>query len=190
MSLLPRELTKKGIEVLERLEGSRTAERRLVDRARIVLASNRSRHICDVVRALGFDKDTIRLWGQRFCQEGIEGLRDRPRSGHPRVYTAEDRATVVATSLTNPRDCGLPFGEWTLERLAGYLADEKDLPMSPTRVGVVLREEGLRWKQQEQWLTSKAVLDPDFAQKRGSSSGHTQIRQRDRSSYASTKWGR
>jgi transposase len=177
MSLLSRELTALEIAELERLANARSAEHRLVERARMVLAANRSRHICDVVRALQVDKDTIRMWGERYIEEGFEGLHDRPRSGHPVKYGPEERATVIACALTPPSEFGLPFGEWTLVRLADYLKSHKGLPMSPARVGVVLREEGLHWQRQEKWLTYRATLDEDFVEKRGPLSGHTPKRQ-------------
>lgn len=190
MSLLSRTLTEEEITALEKLASSRTAEHRLVERARIVLGASRMRHMCDAVRALGVDKRTIRLWSRRFCEEGLVGLQDRGRSGHPRTYNEEARALVVQTALTSPREFGLPFGEWTLERLAAYLEVKKNLPMSPARIGVVLREEGLRWKEQEKWLSSKAVIDPTFVEKRGPLSGHTRIRPRTPSLFALTRWGR
>ena len=190
MSLLTRDLSEVERVELERLSGSRTAERRLVDRARIILAASRVRHVCDVARAVGFDKHTVRMWVKRFSEEGLEGLQDRPRSGHPRKYTAEDRSLVVATALTNPAELGLHFGEWSLERLAHYLNAAHSLPISPARVGVVLREEGLRWKEQEKWLSTKAAIDPAFVEKRGPLSEHTQARHPTRSSSASMRWGR
>ena len=173
MSLLSRQLTSLEQGELEKLAASRSAEYRLVERAKMVLAASRSAHICDVVRALNADKDTIRMWSERYLKEGLDGLRDRPRSGHPRKYTPEERAWVVASALSAPSELGLPYGEWTLERLAAYLKEHKGIPMSPARVGVVLREEGLRWQRQERWLGYKAVIDEEFVQKRGTSSGHT-----------------
>jgi transposase len=172
MSLLSRELSGEELASLERLAASRKAEARLVERANIVLVASRTRHMCDAVRALGKDKHTIRTWSKRFEEEGLAGLQDRPRSGHPCIYSADDYAKVIQTSLSDPRSLGLPFGAWTLDRLTTYL-HEQGLPMSRNRIAEVLRGEGLRWRQEESWPYASEGPDPAFAQKRGPLSGHT-----------------
>jgi transposase len=132
--------------------------------------------MCDAVRALQKDKHTIRRWVGRFLEEGVQGLRDLPRSGAPRTFQTTQRSLLVETSLTSPQELGLPFATWTRQRLRDYLLEQHQLEISVTRIGELLHEEGLRWKTQEAWFTEK--LDPSFAEKRGPSSGYTSVRQK------------
>ena len=105
---------------------------------------------------------------KRFNEEGVDGLKDRPRVGRPATYTGEQVAEVIAASLTNPQDLNLPFNCWTLTRLATYLNEQKGIPIKRSRIDEILTDEGLRWKTQETWFGER--VDPDFAQKRGRSS--------------------
>jgi transposase len=73
----------------------------------------------------------------------------------------------------------LPFGAWTLDRLAAYLAEEEGIPIKRSRISEVLRTEGLRWRTQEGWFGERP--DPAFAEKRGRSSPSTQPRLKTRS---------
>ena len=78
---------------------------------------------------------------------------------------------VIAASLTNPADLGLPFGHWTLDRLTAYLQEQKRVGIGRTRIGEILRAEGLRWRTHETWFGER--VDPEFVQKRGRSSRST-----------------
>ncbi len=117
------------------------------------------------------DDQTVRLWLNRFNAHGVAGLADAPRRGRPPIYTPDEVGEVIAASLTKPDDLGLPFGCWTLDRLAAYLQETKGVAIGRTRVGEILRTEGLRWWQEETWFGER--VDPDFVQKRGRSSPST-----------------
>jgi transposase len=161
---------------IERLARSRTAPARAVERARIVLLSRLGDGVEEIAEKLGVCPATVRLWLNRFNGQGIEGLADRPRSGRPAVYRPEQVGEVVATSLTDPQALGLPFASWTLDRLAAYLAEEKNLPIKRSRIGEILTAEGLRWRDQETWFGER--VDPEFAAKRGRSSRSTRSRRK------------
>jgi transposase len=121
--------------------------------------------------ALGLCEATVRLWLTRFNARGVDGLADAPRAGRPPTYAPEEVGEVIAASLTNPDDLGLPFGSWTLDRLTAYLHEAKGLAISRSRIGEILQAEGLRWRTQETWFGER--VDPDFVQKRGRSSPST-----------------
>ncbi len=107
--------------------------------------------------------ETVRQWVKRFKEEGVAGLKDRPRAGRPATYTEEQVAAVIAASLTNPHDVGLPFNCWTLTRWATYRNEQKGIPIKRSRSDDILTDEGLRWKTQETWFGER--VDPDFAPK-------------------------
>src|SRR3954469_6587188 len=183
-----REPTADERRTLEQLAASRTAQARLVERARLLLAIADGRRPSQVARDLGVSKPTVYTWIHRFNDRGLGGLEDRPRAGRPPTYTAEQRAEVVAAALTDPKGLGLPFGCWTLDRLQAYLNEQKGLAIKRSRIDEILTEEGLRWRKQETWFGER--VDPAFAEKRGPSNGSTRRPRTARSSSASTRWGR
>jgi transposase len=67
---------------------SRTAEVRMVERARIVLACLDGKEIQQVAGELGVSIPTVSKWRSRFAHHGIGGLRDRARSGKPPTHDA------------------------------------------------------------------------------------------------------
>src|SRR3954469_25760874 len=183
-----RPLTPEERQALELLAHSRTAQARLVERAQILLAVADGRRPSQVATDLGLSRPTVYTWIHRSNEQGLHGLEDRPRAGRPHTYTAEQRAEVIATALTDPKSLGLPFGCWTLDRLRAYLNEQKGIPIKRSRISEILVDEGLKWRHQETWFGER--VDPDFAEKRGSSSGSTPTRRRAVSSSASTRWGR
>jgi transposase len=118
-----------------------------------------------VARIVGVDKKTVRIWVSRFEERGLEGLVEAARSGHPFVYTPEQRAEVVLLALTPPRELGLPFGSWTFERLEAYLNKHRGIAMKRSRIQELLVKEGLRWHHEEGWIGER--VDPAFLEKRG-----------------------
>ncbi len=159
-----------------RLARSRSAPARAVERARIVDLARRGWRVPAVAREVGVSEQTARRWLGRFNERGLDGLSDAGRSGRPPTYTPEEVGEVVATSLTDPRQLGLPFASWTLDRLAAYLDEERGIAIKRSRIGEILAAEGLRWRKQEAWFGERP--DPAFAAKRGRSSGSTRSRRR------------
>ena len=183
-----RDLTTEERKVLERLARSRTAEARLVVRAKIVLGLAAGERPYQVADRVGVGRAAAYEWLHRFNAEGLKGLTDHPRPGRPPTYTAEQRAEVIAAALTKPDALGLPFASWTLDRLQAYLSEHKGIGIKRTRIDEILIAEGLRWRKQETWFGQK--VDPEFAAKRGRSRNSTRARPRARPSSASTRWDR
>src|SRR5262245_63540433 len=74
-------------------------------------------------RQAGMDRQTLRDWVLRFNQAGVEGLRDRPRSGRPSFLSEGQLATFKAWVLRAPdrRRAGVRSGTArTLCALAKY----------------------------------------------------------------------
>lgn len=172
MNVLGRHLTEEEIAELERVARSQKMQVRYARRAHYILVANRQRHVCDAARELDTNRRTVLKWCKRYLESGLNGILDKRRPGCPRTYPPEDIAKLVAAALRSPRELGLPFGEWTQVRLADYM-HLQGVGISPTRVGEVLRSEGLRWHTQESWYGKSEVVAPDFVEKRGRLSGHT-----------------
>jgi transposase len=163
-----RPLTDDETRTIDRLAHSRTEAARTVERAHIIWLAREGARVPASARALGVCEATVRTWLTRFNARGVEGLRDGARTGRPPTYTPEEVGEVIAASLTKPDDLGLPFGNWTLDRLTAYLHEEKGLAIGRSRIGEILQTEGLRWRTQETWFGER--VDPDSVPKRGRSS--------------------
>lgn len=132
---------------------SRTEEARAVERARIILACLEGKEIQQVARELNSSIPTVSKWRRRFSQRGLEGLRDRPRSGKPPRYGAAFRERVLAL-LEQPPPPGL--SHWD-----GPTVAEK-LGASVHAVWRTLRREGIYLQRLRSWCVS---TDPEFAPK-------------------------
>ena len=166
-----RELTPEEQTMLERLAHSRTAEARVVERARMLWHAHQGKSVPTIAADLDLHPKTVRQWIKRFNTAGLEGLADQPRSGRPVTYPPEQVAEVIATALTDPQTLGQPFASWTLDRLETYLNEEKGISIKRSRIDDLLIAEGLRWRQQETWFGERP--DPEFAKKRGPSKRST-----------------
>ena len=166
-----RELTGEETAAIKRLAHARTEAARAVERASIVWLARQGERVAAIARRLAITEATVRLWLKRFNKGGLAGLADRPRSGAPPTYSPTQVGEVLAASLTNPSQLGLPFGCWTLDRMEAYLNAEVGLPIKRSRIGELLQAEGLRWYQQETWFGER--VDPAFAEKRGPSTPST-----------------
>src|SRR5919206_681612 len=164
---------------------SRTRGAGLVRRARIVLHALEGLKAPEIGARMGLCGATLRHWLKRFNARGLGGWEEDVRPGRPPPYSAEQRSAVIDAALPGPADLGLPFAAWTLDRLVAHLA-ERGIGMRRSRTSEILIREGLRWRHEEAWLGER--VDPEFARKRGRSSGSTPIRPRAASWSAWTRW--
>ena len=166
-----RPLTDEERPTIARRAHSRTEPARAVERAQIVWRAHHGARVPAIAHALGVTEATVRTWLKLFNASGLAGLTDARRSGRPPIYDATEVGEVIAVSLTKPDELGLPFGSWTLDRLTAYLREQKGLAIGRTRIGEILRTEGLRWRTQETWFGERP--DPDFGANRGRASPST-----------------
>jgi transposase len=138
-----------------------------VERARIVWLAIQGQRAPAIARELGICTATARFWLKRFNMKGVGGLEDEPRPGPAPTYTPEQVSALIAAVLTKPQALGLPFANWTLDRLVAYLSEHRGIAMKRSRVDEILIAEGIRWRTQETWFGER--VDPEFAQKRGPS---------------------
>lgn len=173
-----RPLTTEEKQAIKRLSRSQTAPVRQGQRARIVAAMAQDPDLSATAAGMeaGLSNAVGAKWVQRFNEEGLAGLEDRPRSGRPRTHSEATRSKLVALALTKPSSAGLPFALWTLERLQDAFFAREGIHLSDSTIWTWLDEEGLKWKRQESWFHEPAKRDPEFAQKRGPSSPLTSIR--------------
>ena len=138
---------------LERLAGSRTESKQMIERAQIVLGCLAGKRVKEIARICGTRPNTVIKWRQRFAQQGLAGLRDAPRPGAKPVYGADFRNRVLALLETAP-----PAGQacWDGPAVAATLKG------SVHAVWRVLRHEGICLQRQRSWCVS---TDKEFAVK-------------------------
>ena len=138
---------------LMNLARSRTAEARLVERAKIVLACLDGKRNDEVSGELGVRANTVGLWRKRFAARGIAGLYDQPRPGKKPKYGEALRLRILR-QLELPPPPGL--AGWDGGTLSAALG------VSDTAVWRVLRKEGIQLRRHRSWCVS---TDPQFAAK-------------------------
>jgi hypothetical protein len=80
-------LTDPEREHLEALVRKRTAPQRDVGRARIVLLAADGLTNQQIAARVRCARWTVTTWRQRFAQDRLVGLQDKPRSGRPPVFS-------------------------------------------------------------------------------------------------------
>jgi len=138
---------------LERLAGSRTESKQMVERAQIILGLLAGQRVKETARACRTRANTVIKWRQRFVQSGLAGLHDAPRPGAKRVYGVDFRNRVLALLEQSP-----PAGQacWDGPAVAAALGG------SVHAVWRVLRQEGICLQRQRSWCVS---TDKEFAAK-------------------------
>jgi transposase len=131
-------------------------------RARIVLAAAAGASNAAIAVEAGVCTDTVRKWRCRYAAGRLCGLRDAPRSGRPPVFTAADRAEVVALACALPAESGVPLSRWSCPELARELAVRCQVTASASTVGRWLAGDALKPWQHRSWIS---VRDPEFAVK-------------------------
>lgn len=142
--------------VLEKWANARAIERRLADRARIVLMAGEGRPAAEIAARLGCAEETVRRRRARYLREGLEGLHDRPKSGRPLTHDHLVRAKLIALACTRPppTEGGLRRERWTHRELA------EQVGISKSQAHVVLRQADIRPHLTEYWVMSE--LGPEF----------------------------
>lgn len=134
---------------------TRTTEQRVVERARIVLASAAGMGNEEICASVGVSPPTVMRWLNRFELDRVAGLlQDRPRSGRPkRISPAMEDAVVRRTQEKPPEAVGT---HWSTRTLAA------EIGLSPATVQRIWKAHGL---QPHRIDTFKVSQDPHFVEK-------------------------
>lgn len=84
-------------------------------RATGLLELDRGKSMSAVATTLSVSETTVRAWRERYEQEGLQMLHDKPRSGRPIEFDGEQRAKITALACSEA-----PVGHerWDLRLLA------------------------------------------------------------------------
>jgi transposase len=108
---------------------------RLRQRALIIRLLHKGYKPEAIADVLSISTGPIYYWHNRWRKEGLDGLRDKPRSGRPPISNEAYRHKLEEVLATDPRELGFAFSVWTPARLLAYMEQE---------TGVVMHENTLR----------------------------------------------
>src|SRR5438552_13942391 len=134
---------------LERLHRAPSTPAGLSRRARAVLLMAQGMSGVDTAERVGYTVVQVSRLRRRYAESGVDGLRERPRSGRPPTITARKRAQIVALTLKPPAE-GLTH--WSTRDLARRTAASH---------GTVHRTWHTHPLKPQQVSTSKLTTDPD-----------------------------
>ena len=149
---LPVELDCETRNTLNQFVRSSSTPQSLALRSRIVLAAANGSSNQQIASALKIPAITVGKWRRSFAVEGIEGLRDAPRSGRPPKHDASVRQKVQTRVCQQPED----QSRWTVRTLAA----EMGLPASTVHAMLVASK-----LQPHRIRTFTFSPDPDFEAK-------------------------
>src|SRR5204863_9150467 len=98
-----------------------TADRKLRDRAQIVLLAHRGRPHQDIAADLGVTPRTVQRWLNAYLADGLDGLRPRKAKGNPGKIPASLADEVKRWVIEGPAKQGLDRANWTHEEIADHL---------------------------------------------------------------------
>ena len=157
------ELPPEDRAVLEERAASRSVAHAVVVRARIVLLAADGLQNVVIAERVGVCVDVASRWRKRFCEEGLDGLVDRPRSGRPRRFGPEVVAGVKAMACEPPEQREVPLSRWSSAELAGQAVAEGLVSMiSSSTVRRWLHADAIKPWRYRSWIFPR---DPDFAAK-------------------------
>lgn len=134
-----------------------------VVRARIVLLAGDGCSNVEVSAKLDVHVDVVSRWRKRFCEGGLAGLIDRPRSGRPRGFSPEVVAGVKAMACEAPAARDVPLSRWSSSELAAQAGIEGLVEsVSASTVRRWLAEDAIKPWQYRSWIFPR---DPQFATK-------------------------
>lgn len=132
------DLSQRSRKIVEEIARQRSTEYCLVIRALLLLAMADGVGNNELARQRQMDRAVVRKWRNRWVDlasqlKNVEaseindedlrdlvltGLSDRPRSGTPPKFTAEQIVQIVAVACEAPSESGCPVSHWTPSELA------------------------------------------------------------------------
>ena len=110
------EIEPEQVEELRALLRKGSTPQNIAKRARIVLSSAEGKSIVEVCGETSAAKLTVRTWRKRFLEEGVDGLKDLPRSGQPTKIDDELTKKVLRWTIeTAPAEAT----HWSERLMAG-----------------------------------------------------------------------
>lgn len=155
-----------SLEIKSQRDGTNYA--RLFRRCQAILLSSKGHRTSRTGEVLDVSTRTVRNWIHRYGENGVEGLRDKPRSGRPPKVTEEYERILLETIRKNPRLYGYPFSNWTTRKLSIRMERETGISLSQETVRRILHRNRMAVRRPKLRVTSND-LDYDIKKEESSS---------------------
>ena len=156
---------------LQQIANGRRVERRLAERAQIVLHAEEGLNHSESARRLGIRRKTVRKWRTRYLQRRTaqpdesmyKRLKDLKRTGRPEKFDAFFWADVLMIATSDPKEADRPITEWTQREIEDEVV-EQGLADSihHTTIGRFLKVCDLQPHRVKEWMNRPD--DPNFEQ--------------------------
>jgi transposase len=113
-----------------------TDDRRLRDRAQIVLLAQRGRPHQVIAEDLGISPRTVQRWLNAYLERGLDGLRPRSAPGAKPKLTTDLAPLVQQWVIGGPAKQGLDRANWTYAELADHLYKTKGVRVQKSAMQV------------------------------------------------------
>jgi transposase len=158
------ELSGEQLVELQRILRSRTTPAGLQRRAQLIWELAAGAPLMEAAEWVDLHYTNAHLWVKRFLDSGIAGLSDRPKGGRPRQYDEESTTEIIKVASARPKDLGLKFTTWSLQKLEEHLRKKPGLKqVTRSTIRRRLQAEGFKFKAGRTWCESN---DPDFEVKK------------------------
>ncbi|MDH5561984.1 MAG: helix-turn-helix domain-containing protein [Deltaproteobacteria bacterium] len=132
------ELTTSEREQLKSLLKKGSLNVRVQKRIMGLLELDKGKSYKSVSELLSLSNITVQGWGKKYKTEGLDFIRDKPRSGRPVGLTAEQRAKITALACSEPPE---GYARWSLRLLADKVVELNYTDtVSHTEIGRVLKK--------------------------------------------------
>jgi transposase len=146
------ELTKEQLATIE--EAIRyEKDARVVKRATAIRLLHQGHSPQEVAEMLLVSDAVVYNWHHRWAEQGLDGLRDQPRPGRPRVADEAYCQALEEALDHDPGDYGYDFAIWTVDRLRDHLAEQTGKMLSGNRLREVMAELGYVYRRPSEDLT-------------------------------------
>jgi transposase len=135
---------------LERIVRARKCERRMLERAQIVLLAAEGLSAPMIAVRVGCSEKLVKRWRSRYERDGLDGLQDAPRSGAPLTHGTQTRALLIAKACTRPAPTveGARRERWTYEQLGA------EVGMSGSQAHAILARADIKPHLTDYWIMS------------------------------------
>jgi transposase len=121
-----------------------TAERKLRDRAQLILMAHRGRRHQSIAQDLGMTPRSVQRWLHAYRTHGLEGLHPRKAPGAPPKLRADLAPMMRQGVIEGPQAQGLDRANWTYAELATYLYQTQGVEVRKSAMQAFCQHHGIR----------------------------------------------
>lgn len=136
LAITRREHSAEELRVAARRTKDSDQARRLLAIALVLEGASRT----EAARVTGMDRQTLRDWVMRYNAEGVEGVRDRPRSGRPPQLTADQLVELERLVEDGPDIDVHGVVRWRCVELRAEIKQRFNVEVSERHVGRILKQ--------------------------------------------------